>query len=321
MKKITKIIALIIIMTLVFSQFVLADETSNITFSDLNEDHWAFESINKLTQKEIINGYPDGTFKTEAYITRAELVKITNLVFSFITKQESTSLTDVKAEDWFYDHVLIAQYAGYINGYEDSSFRPNNYITRQELCKILDSINNLVELPMDKQIADEVSPWAVEYVNRVISNRIMLLDENNNFRATENATRAEVCDALAKFILDETETETPVSQGSGGKDNVITEVQINEAMNNVIFELKTDVINNMTTDSQKEIINDIVVNMEAYKADKNHDYQSAAESAYEKYKQLSDEEKEELQYEVKIRNSTLDLLLLQKFFFPGVDIK
>lgn len=315
MKKINKIISLIIIISLLFIQYVFANDTSYVKFSDLDETYWAFEGIEKLVQKGIIDGYLDGTFKPEAFITRAELVKITNLVFSFTVKNDTTNLTDLKAEDWFYDHVLIAQEAGYIDGYEDETFRPNNFITRQELSKTLDTINNFVELPVDKLPEDEVSPWAVEYVNRIVSNRIILLDENNNFRATENATRAEVCDALAKFIVDDV-----IPENTAETKNNITIGQVNEAMDNVIYELSTDVLNNMTTDAQKEIINDIIYNINAYKADNSHDYQSAAESAYEKYKELSPEEKEKLQYEIKIRNSTKDLLLLQKFFFPDVDI-
>lgn len=320
MKKITKLITLIIVLSLMLAQLVFADEASKISFTDLDETNWAYKSIDKLVQKGIINGYPDGTFRSDAYITRAELVKITNLVFSYSLKRDATNLIDLKTEDWFYDQVLIAQQAGYINGYEDGSFRPNNYITRQELCKILDAINNFVELPMDRKPADEVSPWAEAYVSKIISNRIMLLDENDNFRATENATRSEVCDVLSKFIVDDIITETPVSQGSSGNQNDNINEQVYEAMDNVILELSTDVLDNMTTELQKEIISDIIINIEAYKTDKTHDYESAAERTYEKYKKLSDEEKEALQYEVKIRNSTKDLLLLKEFFFPDVEI-
>ena len=52
----------------------------------------------------------------------------------------------------------------------------------------------------------------------------------------------------------------------------------------------------------------------------NHDYRKAAEQAYEKYKKLSENERETLKYEVQIRNATKDLLILQEFFFPDVEI-
>jgi CRISPR/Cas system-associated protein Cas10 (large subunit of type III CRISPR-Cas system) len=91
-------------------------------------------------------------------------------------------------------------------------------------------------------------------------------------------------------------------------------------MDRVIEELSTDVMNNLTTDAQKEIVDDIIYNMNKYQADNTHDYESAAEAAYEKYKKLSVDERTELKYEIQIRNATKDLLILEKFFFPDVDL-
>lgn len=322
MSKVFKLISLIIFIALISVQLVFADEAIQVKFSDLEESYWAFGSIQNMIDAGIVSGYPDNTFRPDSYISRAELVKIANLVFSYTQKQETTNLSDVKSDDWFYEHVLIAQEAGYIVGYEDGTFRPGSFVTRQELCKILDSINNFAELPSDKYPADEVAAWAAEYVNRVISNRIMSLDENNNFRAAEYATRAEVCDAFAKFVLKDSEIQdTPDVQVPEDNEEELTKEQLYDTIDRVIVELSTDVISNLNSDNQKEIVNDIIYNMNAYKADNSHDYENAAEAAYEKYKQLSEEERKELKYEIQIRNSTKDLLILQEFFFPDADIQ
>lgn len=324
MKRLIHIITSIFIIAAMFTQIVLADELkNNVKFTDLDENYWAYESIQKLVNAGYIVGYPDGTFKPDGNITRAELVKIANLVFSYVDKQETTSFTDVKTDDWFYDNVLIAQKSGYITGYPDGTFNPNGLITRQELCKILDSINKFVALPYDNTIADEVSPWAVEYVNKVVSNRIIALDENNNFRATDEATRAEVCDALAKFLIIEEEPiiETPSGGGSAGTgDEGLTDEEVNTTMDTVTRRLEKGVIPNLTSDTQKEIVNDIISNMEAYQNDNTYDYKSAADDAYEKYKTLSSDEKDELKYQIQLQNSTKDLLELKDFFFPDVDM-
>nr|WP_312579436.1 S-layer homology domain-containing protein [Sedimentibacter sp.] len=324
MKRLIHIITSILIITAMFTQIAIAEETqNNVKFTDLDETYWAYESIQKLVDAEVIVGYPDGTFKPDGNITRAELVKMANLVFSYVEKQETTNFTDITADDWFYDNVLIAQNSGYINGYEDGTFKPNNDITRQELCKILDSINIFVELPYDNAVADEVSPWAVEYVNKIVTNRVMALDENNNFRATEKATRAEVCDALAKFLIieEEPEVETPSGGGStGNTDEGLTDDELNTTMDTVTRRLEKGVIPNLTSEAQKEIVNDIISNMEAYQNDNTYDYESAADDAYEKYKKLSSDEKDELKYQIQLQNSTKDLLELKDFFFPDVDI-
>lgn len=318
MKKTLRFIVLIVFILPLFTQTVMADETT-FNFSDLDETTWAYESIQKLVEAKIIQGYPDGTFKPEGFITRAELVKITNLIFSYTYKLESTNLTDIYPEDWYYEHVMIAQEAGYIIGFEDGTFRPNDNISREQLSKIIVTINKLVELPFDKIPADEISPWAVEYVNRVLSNRIMALDDNNNFRAKENVTRAEACDALAKFLLtDETDTET-ISGGSGSSAKDDGQI-LYEVIDSVIIELEQEVIPALTSDNQIGTINDIINSMKKYLLDKNHNYEEAAQKAYEKYKQLPEQEQKDLKYQIQYNVTTKNLLILKDFFFPDADI-
>jgi hypothetical protein len=320
MKKLARIISLILIMSLSFVQAAAAEETENsLTFSDLNDTHWAYESIMKLVDAGIIQGYPDGTFQPEGYITRAELVKITNMIYSYTEKQESSNLTDIKAEDWFYENVLIAQKAGYIVGYPDNTFKPNDLITRQELCKILDEINNLVELPYTNTIADEVSPWAVGYVNNVLSNRIMALDANNNFKAVEKATRAEACDALARFLI--VETPEPATGGGGSSGNAeTTQEELYAVMDKVTDRLELSVIPVLSSDAQVEIVNDIISNMEKYQEDNSYDYVEAAEDAYAKYKLMPEAEQEDLKLQIQMKITTKDLLKLKEFFFPDVEL-
>jgi hypothetical protein len=319
MKKLSRIIAFILIMSLSFVQGVSAEETeNNLTFSDLNETHWAYESIMKLVDAGIIQGYPDGTFQPEGYITRAELVKITNMIYSYTDKQEGSNLTDIKAEDWFYENVLIAQKAGYIVGYPDNTFKPNDLITRQELCKILDEINNLVELPYTNTIVDEVSPWAVGYVNNVLSNRIMALDVNNNFRAVEKATRAEACDALAGFLI--VETPEPITGGGGSSSDEMTQEELYAVMDKVTGRLELNVIPVLTSDAQVEFVNGIISNMEKYQDDNSYDYKEAAEDAYAKYKLMPEDEQEDLKLQIQMKITTKDLLKLKEFFFPDVEL-
>lgn len=318
MKNLARIVTLILILSLLFVQFAAAEETeNNFVFTDLSETHWAYESIMKLVDAGIIKGYPDGTFMPEGSITRAELVKITNMIYSYTDKQENTNFTDIKTEDWFYENVLIAQKAGYIVGYPDNTFKPNDFITRQELCKIIDEINDLVKLPYTINIADEITPWAVEYVNNVISNRIMLPDENNNFRALEKATRAEVCHAMAMFL---TETSEPSSGTGSSNDGEMTEEKLDEIIDEVTKRLEFDVIPELSSESQVEIVSDIIFNMEKYQSDNSYDYQEAAEKAYEKYKLMTDTEQEDLKYQIQMKITTKDLLELKEFFFPDVNI-
>lgn len=322
MKNIKKIISFTLIITMMLTSAISAETTKS--FTDLDKENRYYESVLKLVDKGVIEGYPDGTFRPDKEITRAELIKIVNQVFSYTQKDTNLNFTDVKLGEWYYEPVLIAQSAGYITGYQDKTFRPDKNITRQEFCKILSDINNFVELPYEKFPVDTIDEWATDYVKKVISNRIMTPDLDGKFRATQNATRGEVCEALAKFIQENNNQtpQTPSNQTQKTSEQGTTEQEqnngkeVDETMSTVTRRLSTGVLPKLETEAQKEIVNDIIDNMNKYQDNNNHDYKSAASKTIEKFKSLSDTEKKQLQDEILKNNTTKDLLDLQEFFFP-----
>ena len=88
--------------------------------------HWAEVHIDKWISDGLITGYPDGSFKPDNSITRAELVALVNRAFDIPNQNLTSSFSDIKASDWFYSDVISGQAAGYISGYPDGTFRPNN---------------------------------------------------------------------------------------------------------------------------------------------------------------------------------------------------
>ena len=82
MKKFIKIFLVILIFALGSIYTDAAETVGSIEFTDLSESYWAYDGIVRLTKAGIIDGYPDDTFKPDGNITRAELVKILNQVFS-----------------------------------------------------------------------------------------------------------------------------------------------------------------------------------------------------------------------------------------------
>ena len=76
-------------------------------FSDIT-GHWAYGAINKVYGQNVINGYPDGSFKPDRKITRAESVKMLNIVFEKQSSTKTNTFNDVKPSDWFYNDVMKA---------------------------------------------------------------------------------------------------------------------------------------------------------------------------------------------------------------------
>lgn len=90
-------------LSLIDSLLSLAQNTSDTAFSDI-KGHWAEETIIKFKDKNIISGYPDGTFKPDNSVTRAEFAKIIALAFGLQEKNE-LNYDDVKAEIWYYPYL------------------------------------------------------------------------------------------------------------------------------------------------------------------------------------------------------------------------
>ena len=112
-------------------------EATKSRFADANAN-WASAEIATLTAAGILEGYEDGTFRPDASITRAEFATIA----SRFDKLEAGSKTfsDVSASHWAYEAISSAAEKGWITGYPDGTFRPENAITRAEAVTLANAV-------------------------------------------------------------------------------------------------------------------------------------------------------------------------------------
>ena len=170
---------------------------SKTTFNDI-DGHWAKNAIIDFATKGYINGYGDGTFKPDNSITRAEFVKILNKAFGY-TNVGKENFSDVNPSDWYYNDICIGVNAGYINGYEDNTFKPDKQITREEASKIIATALNLKgDGNLNFKDSSEISNWAKPYVDALSDNNIINGYEDNTFRPHKNMTRAENVTILSR---------------------------------------------------------------------------------------------------------------------------
>lgn len=111
------------------------------SFSDVNRGDWFNNAVSTLCNAGILNGYPDGTFKPNAPITRAEKATIA-AKFDIFTNADVTldkSFNDIKGH-WAEEYILLAASRGWVNGYEDGSFRPDQNIKRAEAMKMVNYV-------------------------------------------------------------------------------------------------------------------------------------------------------------------------------------
>lgn len=129
-------------------QFNSTHLIAQLPFNDINEDHPAYEAIKDLYERQILNGYADGTVQPDSKISRAEFVKIalgattcldcTRPTIEEKTRYDSTQpFPDVFTSAWYYYCVAKGKEKKMITGYGDGFFRPEQNISRAEAVAVL----------------------------------------------------------------------------------------------------------------------------------------------------------------------------------------
>jgi len=149
-----------------------------------------------LTDEHIwyIRGYEDNTIRPEHSISRAEVA----MVFFRLLKSEHQKIPqsdsryiDVQGDEWFGLAINTLAYHGILEGYEGGSFRPNNPITRREIAAVVSRFEQLIETNENPFNDVNFNDWAYKYILSAAKKGWFIGDDNGNFRAGDNVTRAE----------------------------------------------------------------------------------------------------------------------------------
>jgi len=189
-----KMVRLLLALTLVFS--VLPAAWAQAEQSD-HSGHWAAEIIDKWLEEGLVSGFPDGTFRPNEGVTRAQIARLVNTVFGFGEAAE-IAYDDVPSNAWYAKDIAIAVKAGYLKGYSERVMRPEQPITRQEAATVL---ARLLNLPPDESAADvykDPTPaWSKGSVGAVTKAGLLQGYPDGTFRPSRIVSRAE-----ALVILD-----------------------------------------------------------------------------------------------------------------------
>ncbi|MFI3227685.1 MAG: S-layer homology domain-containing protein [Clostridia bacterium] len=116
------------------------DETLySSSFSDITEDLWYANAVGFMEQFGVINGYEDGTFGGDNAITRAEFATIASR-FDELALSDQNIFSDVSQSHWAFEYISSAEAKGWINGYEDGTFKPEQFITRAEAVTLVNKV-------------------------------------------------------------------------------------------------------------------------------------------------------------------------------------
>jgi len=179
-----------------------------VGFSDLAPDHWAYNDIMEMVGLGILSGYPDGTFRPNDTISRAEFAKIMVLTLQLETIRPSTpTFDDVSTDHWAYEVVESAR--EYLTGYRDSAgnltFAPGEVAVREDVAVAIVKAQGYgdesADLTLLNQFPDreEISASLREHVAIAVEKGYMR-GTDRGFEPQKALTRAEACTLLSRIM-------------------------------------------------------------------------------------------------------------------------
>ncbi|MDD5383180.1 MAG: S-layer homology domain-containing protein, partial [Candidatus Margulisbacteria bacterium] len=170
-------------------------------FPDVPAGYWVKRPIEFLALLGIIGGYPDGTFKPEGNITRAEMCALLMRTRPATARLFKVGFKDVAARHWAAGYIGRAADEGVVKGYPGNKFIPNGNITRAEGVAIIVRFAGITQEAsrLEKPFADVPGRhWAISEINGARSAGLLDYLEGKAFEPNKKLTRAEAAEMLAK---------------------------------------------------------------------------------------------------------------------------
>ncbi|WPX09383.1 S-layer homology domain-containing protein [Anaerocellum danielii] len=189
-----------------FSKFAIGYVTKK--FDDLKNYSWAEKAVSSLAARNIISGIDQNSFRPQEYIKRGEFVKWLVNTFGF-DAQYFSNFEDVKKDSSYWREVGIAKALGIAKGYANK-FKPENYITRQDMMVLVQRALEVANKPIVKtksSLATEfcdssdISSYAQDSISVLVANDLIKGNGKNQMLPRKFATRAEAAQILFRVFF------------------------------------------------------------------------------------------------------------------------
>ena len=184
---------------------VVEENKNPYIYSDVAEIDWFYSYVTALSEKGIVSGNGNGTFKPNDNVTREQFLKmLLETVGAEYTDVENT-FTDVDNNAWYSKYVLNAKNMGIVNGVSHTEFGIGANITRQDMAvminRVIEKFNISAEEKTVEDFADfnKVSAYATESVAKMKAIGL-IQGYNNDFRPMDNLTRAEAAKVIYELL-------------------------------------------------------------------------------------------------------------------------
>lgn len=182
-------------------------------FNDMDKTHWAYNYVNQLEKDGVVVGYPDGNYRPEQFVTRAEFATmvVKALKQGNYQVREVTNFSDVDTGFWGYDNIQRAVYLDVMKGLPNGTFLPQSHVSKAQAIAIVisslktdDMTESEAKSVLNNSYSDvkNVESWALIPAGKA-KNMGLIVDVpgfNGKLGLNENATRAELAAYLSNMI-------------------------------------------------------------------------------------------------------------------------
>ena len=169
------------------------------TFSDVSDAYWAEDYITALADRGILSGFPDGSFRPNEPVTRAQYAAMVEKAFPESPRREAIRFQDVTANFWAAPAIQTAYQTGFLSGYPEHIFRPEQQIPRvQVLVSLANGLNYAPRGSVDSTLGQfqdrgAIPSYARNSIAAASENQLVVNYPNVDILApNQTATRAEV---------------------------------------------------------------------------------------------------------------------------------
>ena len=173
--------------------------TQGVTFDDIDENDWFYDDVVDAAENGYVNGMGEGKYQPYGQLTRAQFALMIARAMNYDSNPDVTSaFPDVADDHWAKAAINFCYQNDIIRGYEDGEFKPDRYVTRQEVAAILARAFNLEEISSEEYPDDaSIASWASEDVYKAKAAGPMKGDaETGNFRPTSPLKRPDASTIL-----------------------------------------------------------------------------------------------------------------------------
>lgn len=175
------------------------------SFPDVAEDYRHAQAIEFLTERGVVEGYPDGNFKPENLVNRAEAMKMITNAFKIADEEleYEAIFPDVQEKDWFFRFVMSAENNEVVDGYPDGKFRPEREVNLAETLKmtLLAGKFEVAEEVKDDLFADvKKDQWFAKYALFARDKNVIFSDDYGNLKADQAMTRGKFAEVIFRLM-------------------------------------------------------------------------------------------------------------------------